>query len=333
MAYAKIVRDILKSSLNEEDVTLRWLWVTLLVESNRYGQVHGTPQALARLANLPLKDVTSGLEILMSPDPNSTTDEHEGRRLERLETNLYQIINHQKYRDIRNPESEREKTRQRVARYRARKKAQGGGGDCNETCNGGNVTVTGSNPPQHPAPATDTSTPYGSTLVTADAATCSREIPRPRSKKAKTQIRTWCEAHGFGGWWTVYPNKSARTEAEKAYCFDLSDEDREQIIDRTRLWLARRTEAETSRAFVPNPPHGATFIRQERWNDKYGSTRDREASSCQPWQPRPEDLDQYQSHPLWLEFLNDGRAGYCGRPDEPIGFAEWAREFRGETIE
>lgn len=132
MGFAKVFEAILDSSINDEDVAVRWLWITLLVKSNKYGQVQSTLTALARAANISREDTDRGMKILMSPDQNSTSEEEEGRRVINLGPNLWQLVNFAKYRNLRDEEAEREKVRERVRKHRERKKAADTVTECNE---------------------------------------------------------------------------------------------------------------------------------------------------------------------------------------------------------
>lgn len=123
MSYAKIYADILTSSICEEDVTTRWLWVVLLIRCNRYGQVASTIPGLARLANLSLKDTERAMLRLLSPDPDSTTPDEDGRRVVEVSANLWHVTNYLKYRNMKDPELEREQVAARVRKHRRAKKA------------------------------------------------------------------------------------------------------------------------------------------------------------------------------------------------------------------
>ena len=135
MSYVKIHAALLDSSIVEADPVVRWVWVAMLVKCNRYGQVYGTDAALARRFNVTPEQLQVAFDILASPDPNSTTKDEDGRRIMRIDANLWQIVNYTHYRGMKDPEEEREKTRLRVAKHRASKR----------DCNAGNGSVTKSN--------------------------------------------------------------------------------------------------------------------------------------------------------------------------------------------
>jgi hypothetical protein len=124
MHYVKLWSNLLKSSILEQDLHVRWLWIAMLLEADRDGNVYGTPEALARVANMNLDQVNAALAILTAPDPNSTTGDEQGRRILPVGTNLWYLVNYQSYRGLKDMEEIRRKTAERVRRHRERKRVQ-----------------------------------------------------------------------------------------------------------------------------------------------------------------------------------------------------------------
>lgn len=153
MPYAKLYRDITRSSINEEELHVRWMFVVLLTNCNRTGQVYGTISSLARVANIREEQAQAAMDRLQEPDPSSTTPDEDGRRIISLGGNLWQVVNYAKYRDMRDEELEREQTRERVRRHR-------------EKATIGNAPVTpGNDPKRHIAVAADEATTTPTTLT------------------------------------------------------------------------------------------------------------------------------------------------------------------------
>ncbi|GAB2494078.1 hypothetical protein [Arenimonas alkanexedens] len=103
--YTKLFRSIAASTIVSEPLATRWLWVTLLSQCDKAGNVYGSIPGLARLANITITEVEKGLESMMSPDPYSRTKENEGRRIAEIDGG-WVLLNHAKYDAMRN-ESER----------------------------------------------------------------------------------------------------------------------------------------------------------------------------------------------------------------------------------
>lgn len=142
MGFAKIHSGIVDSSINEEELHVRWLWVVLLTRANEDGNVFGTINSLARAANITIDQAQDAMNVLTSPDQHSTSPDEEGRRIIPLDGNQWFVVNHNYYRDVYNYEKKKEQGRVRVQRFRQKKSEEP-----NESLDG-NADVTIGNPLQ-----------------------------------------------------------------------------------------------------------------------------------------------------------------------------------------
>jgi len=96
--FITLKRSVLSGSLSREDPSTKWLFVTLILESTE-GLVVATVDHLCRMSGLTEPLVRSGLEALQRPDPDSTSPEHEGRRIlvDNTRRNTYRIVNFDRY--------------------------------------------------------------------------------------------------------------------------------------------------------------------------------------------------------------------------------------------
>jgi hypothetical protein len=131
--YAEIHTSILDSSINSEPLHVRWVFVACCLMADFNGNFQSTVDAISRRANVPLDETKEALEMLQRPDLNSTTPDEDGRRLIRVASNTWHVVNRVKYRNMRKAEDEREATRLRVQRFREKHRS---GEPCNTTCNG-----------------------------------------------------------------------------------------------------------------------------------------------------------------------------------------------------
>ena len=122
MGYVKVHEQLLNSSIIEEDVTTRWVWITMLLSCDKNGNIYGTKKALARRANVSLEEFSGAFQMLMEPDPESTSKEHDGRRIIQTGPNLYHCVNYTYYRGLKDPVEQREGWRQRKAKQREHEK-------------------------------------------------------------------------------------------------------------------------------------------------------------------------------------------------------------------
>ena len=120
--YTKLAQKIVYSSLWEEDGDTCKVWITLLaLRDHDTGVVDKNITGIARICNLPLGVVDRALGKFQSPDANSTSPDHDGRRVEKLESG-WLILNHQKYLEYGWSEAKREYERARKAAYREKRK-------------------------------------------------------------------------------------------------------------------------------------------------------------------------------------------------------------------
>lgn len=122
--YAKIFSKIFDSSI-ADDWHQRVVFQDILILCDRDGIVNMTHEAIARRTNVPIEIVRESIKKLESADPQTNTPTEDGRRLERLDEHRdwgWRIVNYAKYRNIKNSEEMRAATRERVKRFRERKK-------------------------------------------------------------------------------------------------------------------------------------------------------------------------------------------------------------------
>ena len=119
--YTKLFASIVTSTIWGLDSDARVVWVTMLALADRHGRVEGSVPGLARAAVVSVDATRRALEAFLSPDPDSRTKTDDGRRIEVIDGG-WRILNHAKYRQKMTAEEVREKTRDRVSRYRQRNK-------------------------------------------------------------------------------------------------------------------------------------------------------------------------------------------------------------------
>lgn len=121
--YIKLFGSILASTVWREDNETRIVWITLLAMADRDGLAEGSVPGLADFARLPVDDVRRALDKLSSPDPDSRTPDHEGRRIQKVDGG-WLVLNHAKYRAKMNLDDRREYLRKKQAEHRQRKRGQ-----------------------------------------------------------------------------------------------------------------------------------------------------------------------------------------------------------------
>lgn len=258
--YARVFLQILDSSL-AEDYQTRHVFEDMLKLVNQDGVVDMTHQAIARRTNVPLEIIKNSILKLESPDPHSRDQEHEGRRLIRLDEHRdwgWRILNWQKYEMIRVNNDMREWNTARMAHYRDnrdKKKA----------------------PPEPPKESNSTPTP---TPTPECNPTCrlpvvlpddkhvvlpvvlqyqkiyNQKVQDPEPKELLKMIQTF---------WDAYPKKKNKVDTEIAFSQVKAHLFLPEIL-RSLEWQSKTKEwTEENGKWIPMP---ARYLRDMLWKDE-----------------------------------------------------------------
>lgn len=130
--FVVIDAEILSSSVWSEAASTKLVWLTLLILCDTEGYVGAALPGIATAAGVSLPEAEAAMRRLQEPDPYSRTQTNEGRRVEPAERG-WRILNFREH--IDRLSAERKKSRDRVRRFREKKRQS----------NSGNVTVTPGN--------------------------------------------------------------------------------------------------------------------------------------------------------------------------------------------
>jgi len=119
--YTKLFSSIIASTIWREDNDTRIVWITMLAMADRYGIVEASVPGLSDMARVDVDGTRRSILKLMSPDPDSRSDEYEGRRIEKVEGG-WRILNHGRYREKLSEDDRREYQRRWQAQRRAKEK-------------------------------------------------------------------------------------------------------------------------------------------------------------------------------------------------------------------
>lgn len=119
--YTKLFGSIVHSTIWREPNAVRLVWITMLALSDKKGCVWASVPGLADAARVSLEECEEALVKLSSPDPYSRTQTAEGRRIEAIDGG-WLLINHAKFKAIKNIDERREQVREAVKRHRNKNK-------------------------------------------------------------------------------------------------------------------------------------------------------------------------------------------------------------------
>jgi hypothetical protein len=246
--YAKLFSQILDSTVwREADHVLR-VWLTFLLVCDKEGFVRMSIPGLADRAKVSLQLCEAALQRLEAPDPYSQSKEEDGARIIRIGENgepLWQIVNYERYRAMKDADHERERWKEKKARQRARKRA-----NC---------------PPRVPPLS-----PHVHPIVDADALKnkdMSLSSDGSRSRKRNSypeEYETLWLIHPFGS------KSDGLREYHKAKKDGLPpDEELQTILHRQ----AEYAKGSTRDDFRPSLPHISKWIKTRRWETPLPAAR------------------------------------------------------------
>lgn len=238
--WNRLFGKILDSSIWLEPTSTRIVWITLLAAMDQDGYAHfSATENLANRARVSVEEAQKAIDCFVSPDENSENPENEGRRLEKVPGGFL-ILNAAYHRQKMSKEIERENTRLRVARYRAKQKEAG-----TERSEDNGVSNKKRNKP------------VTALLQSVSPVSVSSSVTSLRKKEGSGG------KEGFDEFWTAYPRKVAKSAALKAW--------RKVDVELSVILLAVARQkkwpdwTKDNGKFIPHP---ATWLNGRRWEDE-----------------------------------------------------------------
>lgn len=96
--YTKLFGKIVYSTIWQESLPTKVVWITLLALKDMDGHVFCSVPGLAKTAGVSLDECEKALQKFKNPDPYSSTKENEGRRIQEIDGGWF-VLNHYKYLD------------------------------------------------------------------------------------------------------------------------------------------------------------------------------------------------------------------------------------------
>jgi hypothetical protein len=240
--YTKLFNSILASTIWEADMPTRIVWITLLAMKDQHGVVEASIPGLATFARVTIPQARAALENLKAADPDSRTQEEEGRRIRDIEGGWY-VINHDKYRRLLSVEERREYLRVKQAEYRAKQKS----------------TPVNT--------VSDKSTMLTHTEEEAEADTeADQPSVVPVDRKPRTKAAPSALTVAFDAFWSAYPKKAGKAAALKSWTrIKPANGQCERILTAIHQQSLTEQWQRDGGRFIPNP---ATWLNQGRWDDE-----------------------------------------------------------------
>jgi len=123
MTFTKLFASITESTIWVAPDTQRLTWITMLAMADQAGRVWASIPGLANRARVSVEAAEEALKAFMAPDIYSRTKEFDGRRIEEIDGG-WRLLNHAKYRAIRDQESIKESKRKYINARREKERAE-----------------------------------------------------------------------------------------------------------------------------------------------------------------------------------------------------------------
>lgn len=260
MAYTKLFNSIITSTIWSEDDQTRIVWITMLAIADKNGEVQGSIPGLARIAGVPVEACRAAITKFLSPDIDSRTKDDEGRRIDVIDGGWH-LLNHGKYRDLASDADRAEKAAIRQARHR--EKVKRNNQDNPELVTDSNALVT---PESHQIPQADTNT---------DTNTDTKADRKTKLNKPTTA--------NFNEFWSAYPKKMAKGNAEKAW--DKIRPDIQTVLTALSWQTKLEDWTKENAKFIPFP---ASYLNSKRYEDEKPAAKSNAESFI-----KPKQLSQY----------------------------------------
>ena len=234
----------------------------MIVLADQDGVVDVTPEALHRRTGIPVDIIKDGIDALERPDERSRTPDCNGCRIIRIDDHRdwgWQIVNHEKYRNLVNAEEKRRKTRERVQKHR-------------EMMRNADVTPCNADVTPCNAGVTPCNEMYAHTDTDTDTDTEEEVTTTPAPKSARA-VKTSPVDVLFDAFWRVTHRKVGKIPAKKAFSAAV-DRVRQEHDCTTELAAGLLTEAMTAFAAssqaaddIKGNIHPSTWLNEGRYDD------------------------------------------------------------------
>ena len=105
--FTKLFASIVSSSIWQASKETKVVWVTMLAMADKEGEVWASVGGLANMAGVTKEECAKAVLELESPDDDSRTKLHEGRRIVPIDGG-WRLLNYKKYRELGRAEDRRE---------------------------------------------------------------------------------------------------------------------------------------------------------------------------------------------------------------------------------
>lgn len=228
----------------EEPINVRYTFMMMLAISDPKGYVVGTDIAIARRLNIKLSELQECLAVLLAPDPNSNSQESEGRRLIVSDTDRgYKLVNYLTYREMTSTENRRVYMREYMRAKRQSEKSSDGGGVNENANNVKDVALLR----QEEAEANTEADPFAE--------------PPPSAPTMEENFKVFFD---------LYPRKEGKPDAKRAYAKACKETTPEYLLEALARWKRCDQWTKDGGQFIP---YAQKWLNKEFWRPEVKTTQ------------------------------------------------------------
>lgn len=273
-SYFKASCGIINSSLWNEDAAVCKLWITILAMKDGDHVVRSSISGIANNARLPVEFVRDTItNKFEAPDPDSTTPDFDGRRMQRIEGGGWLIINGPKYQELGWSDEKKEYERRRKAEYRSRKIAPAPEIKSPPAAPVTQRPDTSDAPNHNPNGGGNKKSPVRMVPRSHPSEPSEKELSLEGEPPPKPNVYELAEIV-----FKEYPKKVAKPYALKTIVKAIQKFGFEHILEKTKMFAKVRSQCDQQ--LTPFP---GTWYNQERFNDDPETWK----STGQPAKPNP----------------------------------------------
>jgi hypothetical protein len=264
MQYVKLFQSILDSTIWQEPITTKVVWITMLALADKHGEVFASIPGLARRAGVTIEEAEKALTCLLSPDQYSRTKDFDGRRIQEIDGG-WVLLNHPKYRALLSEAERREYNRVKKQESRARSL----GGMSNDVNDGQQMSALSAHTDSVSASQAKEDSdqlppnpPRGTLALGLIREMMSDELPLeiPVTPQRKVRERKRFEDHpGFDDFWSIYPRKDDKKDAIQSWNKEKPDL---QVVMEALSW---QVPMWTEPQYIPLP---TTYLNKRRFENQ-----------------------------------------------------------------
>jgi len=246
VGYTKLFNEILYSTIWQESDHTRLVWITMLALKDERHQVMASVPGLAKAANVTREQCEEALQKFLSPDPDSRSQDFEGRRIEKVDGGWW-ILSGEKFQKRQSIEEKKEHNAEYMRKYRKLKQN-------NNTVSDNVIGVMKCNESKESGLPEQNITDHNRTEKNPISISSEDEAPREE-----------IFSKSFRLFWEQYPKKTGRLAVWKSWKRMRLDSKIDTILSALELQKRSTKWTEEGGRFIPNP---LTWLNQGRWDDE-----------------------------------------------------------------